>query len=287
MSRVKFASMHQSGDASRRGEDGATGVGSVVVDVQVGDLVTVGLLVVLEGLLSADNALVMAIMVLGLPKKEHQMALRYGLIGGFAFRILATLLAAYLIQVGWVRLAGGLYLLYLTYSHFFSHEHGEDRRQAPRAKGMLGLSPFWATVVRVELINLAFSIDSILVAVAMSPKLWVVVTGGILGIVAMRLVVGQLLGLVQRYPALVDGAFVIIAWVGIKLCWEYFHDAGFIPVGIPQWLSLGLIVVIFVVSYLYARAQGPVEQSPAGEGAEHILEDAGEAIAVSDGDVQK
>jgi predicted tellurium resistance membrane protein TerC len=139
----------------------------------------------------------------------------------------------------------------------------------------------------VELVNLAFSIDSILVAVAMSPKLWVVVTGGILGIVAMRLVVGQLIGLVQRYPALVDGAFVIIAWVGIKLCWEYFHDAGFIHIGIPQWLSLGLIVVIFVVSYLYARAQGPAEQSGAGGSAEHMLEAEGEAIAVSDGNVEK
>ena len=54
----------------------------------------------------------------------------------------------------------------------------------------------------------------------MSPKLWVVIAGGIMGIVAMRLVVGQLIGLVQRYPALVDGAFVIIAWVGLKLCWS-------------------------------------------------------------------
>ena len=106
-----------------------------IVDLQIGDLVTIGLLVVLEGLLSADNALVMAIMVLGLPKKEHQAALRYGLIGGFAFRIVATLLAAYLIQVGWVRLVGGLYLLYLAYSHFFSHEHGEGRRRCHAKSG--------------------------------------------------------------------------------------------------------------------------------------------------------
>src|SRR5678815_2611934 len=92
----------------------------------------------------------------------------------------------------------------------------------------LGLSPFWATVVRVELVNLAFSIDSILVAVAMSPKLSVVVTGGILGIIAMRLVVGQLLRLIQRYPALVDGAFVIIGWVAVKLIIDYAHAMGWI-----------------------------------------------------------
>jgi YkoY family integral membrane protein len=242
------------------------------LDITGPDLVTIGLLVALEGLLSADNALVMAIMVLGLPRTEHKQALRYGLLGGFAFRFLATLLAVYLIRLSLVKLLGGVYLLYLTYSHFFGQEEGVDRRQPPRAKGMLGLTPFWATVVRVELINLAFSIDSILVAVAMSPKLWVVVTGGILGIVAMRLVVGQLLALVQRYPALVDGAFIIIAWVGFKLAVEYLHDAHYISLEIPRWLSLGLIVVIFLIAFIYARMQGPVDD-PLTESAEHILED--------------
>jgi YkoY family integral membrane protein len=215
----------------------------------------------------------MAIMVLGLPRTQHKQALRYGLLGGFAFRFLATLLAVYLIQLAWVKVLGGLYLLYLTYSHFFGQEEGVDRRQPPPAKGMLGLSPFWATVVRVELINLAFSIDSILVAVAMSPKLWVVVTGGILGIVAMRLVVGQLIVLVQRYPALVDGAFIIIAWVGFKLGVEYLHDAHYTTFEIPRWLSLGLIVVIFVIAFIYAKKQGPVEEvDPLTESAEHMLE---------------
>jgi YkoY family integral membrane protein len=243
------------------------------LDITGPDLITIGLLVALEGLLSADNALVMAIMVLGLPRTQHKQALRYGLLGGFAFRFLATLLAVYLIQLAWVKVLGGLYLLYLTYSHFFGQEEGVDRRQPPPAKGMLGLSPFWATVVRVELINLAFSIDSILVAVAMSPKLWVVVTGGILGIVAMRLVVGQLIVLVQRYPALVDGAFIIIAWVGFKLGVEYLHDAHYTTFEIPRWLSLGLIVVIFVIAFIYAKKQGPIEEvDPLTESAEHMLE---------------
>lgn len=229
------------------------------MDVQASDFITVALLVGLEGLLSADNALVMAIMVLGLPRHQHKQALRYGLIGGFAFRIIATLLAVYLIRIVWVKLAGGLYLLYLVYSHFWGHKEGEDRRSAPRAKPGFGLSAFWATVVRVELVNLAFSIDSILVAVAMSPKIWVVMTGGILGIVALRLVVGQLIVLVERYPALVDAAFIIIAWIGFKLCLDYAHVAGYVPFEIPHWVSLILIVVIFVVALIYARIQGPVE----------------------------
>jgi YkoY family integral membrane protein len=221
--------------------------------IETTDLLTIGLLVLLEGLLSADNALVMAIMVLGLPRREHKKALRYGLVGGFAFRIIATLLAVYLIRLGWVKLLGGLYLLYLAYSHFWSGKSDEERRAPPQAKPWLGMSAFWAAVVRIELVNLAFSIDSILVAVAVSPKLWVVVTGGILGIVAMRLVVGQMIAVIERYPALVDGAFVIIAWVGVKLIIEYLHLAGYIALEIPQWLSLGLIVVIFIVAFLWAQ----------------------------------
>jgi YkoY family integral membrane protein len=258
------------------------------LDIAAADLVTIGLLVVLEGLLSADNALVMAIMVLGLPRRDHQKALRYGLLGGFAFRALATALAAYLIRVGWVKVLGGFYLLYLTYSHFWGREEGEDRRKAPRAKGVFGLTPFWATVVRVEIINLAFSIDSILVAVAMSPKLWVVIIGGILGIVAMRLVAGQLIALVQRYPALVDGAFVIIAWVGVKLCLEYLHDTHIIGLEIPRWLSLGLVGVIFVVALIYAKMQGAVEvDDPLTEECESILAGDEKMVAEIDGDVTK
>jgi YkoY family integral membrane protein len=222
------------------------------------DLLTVALLVGLEALLSADNALVMAIMVLGLPRREHKQALRYGLVGVFAFRILATLLAVYLIRLIWVKLAGGLYLAYLTYSHFAGGEEGTDRRTPPKAKPMLGLSPFWATVVRVELINLAFSIDSILVAVAMSPKTWVVVSGGILGILAMRFVVGKLLVLVERYPSLVDGAFIIIGWVAFKLIGEYADAAGFVDFEIPHWTSLIVIVLVLVVAYVWGRIKGPL-----------------------------
>ena len=223
--------------------------------IQPSDFFTIALLIALEGLLSADNALVIAVMVLGLPKPEHKKALHYGLVGAFAFRIAATLLAVYLIALGWVKLLGGLYLLYLAYSHFSGRESGAERHEPPKAKAWLGMSPFWSTVVRVELVNLAFSIDSILVAVAVSPKLWVVLTGGVLGIVAMRLVVGQLIALIEKYPALVDGAFVVIAWVAIKLLAEYAYAQGLIGFEIPKWLSLGLIVVILGFAWIYARAQ--------------------------------
>ena len=231
------------------------------------DLLTIALLIALEGLLSADNAMVLAVLVLGLPKEQQQKALRYGIIGAFVFRAAATLLAVYLIALWWVKLAGAGYLFYLTFSHFRQHGGAEGRRTPPKPTPMLGLSAFWATVVKVELTDIVFAIDSILVAVAMSPKIWVILTGGILGIVMMRLVIGQLLAIVQRYPPLVDGAFVIIGWVAVKLCLEFLHEAGYVHFEVPKWLSLGLIVVIFVVAFVYARRQEAVAQAAKGDGA--------------------
>jgi YkoY family integral membrane protein len=234
------------------------------VDVTLADLLTIGLLVLLEGLLSADNALVLAILVLALPRDQQRKALRYGILGAFLFRGLATAFAAYMIELSWVKLLGALYLLWLPVQHFGGSD-GEARRAVRPATSWFGLGAFWTTVLKVELTDIVFAIDSILVAVAMSPKLWVIVTGGLLGIVAMRLLIGRLLVVVQRYPALVDGAFVIIAWVGVKLLVEYLHQLGVLHFEIPKWLSLGLIVVIFSGFYAYARYQGPVKTDVADD----------------------
>jgi YkoY family integral membrane protein len=236
------------------------------------DFLTIALLVALEGLLSADNAMVLAVLVLGLPKPEQRKALRYGMVGAFAFRTIATLLAVFLIKLVWVKLIGAGYLLYLVYHHFGAAKDAHERRTPPPASAWLGMTAFWATVVRVEFTDIVFAIDSILVAVAMSPKIWVILTGGILGIVMMRLVIGRLLSLVDRYPPLVDGAFVIIGWVGLKLLLEYLHTAGYISFEVPTWISLGLIVAIFGAALAYAMRQERHAQTDLESEAEHLLE---------------
>jgi YkoY family integral membrane protein len=241
--------------------------------VQPSDFLTIALLVALEGLLSADNAMVLAVLVLGLPKKQQRQALRYGIVGAFAFRTVATLLAAYLIQLGWVKLVGAGYLLYLAIHHFMQAGGGEVRRAPQVARPMLGLTAFWATVTKVELTDIVFAVDSILVAVAMSSKLWVILTGGILGIAMMRLVIGKLLAIVERYPPLVDGAFIIIAWVGIKLLLEYLHSAHYVAFEVPKWLSLGLIVVIFAIALLWAQREERRSRTRAEEEARKLLID--------------
>ncbi len=228
------------------------------MESQLSDVATVGLLIVLEVLLSADNALVVAAMILGLALSQQKLALRYGLAAAFAFRTIATLLAVYLIGLAWVKLLAGAYLVFLTYQHFLRAGGAEQRSKPRPARRWLGLSPLWGTMLKVELVNVAFSVDSILVAVAISPKTWVVLTGGLLGIVAMRMVISQLLTIVRRYPTLVDGAFVIVGLVGVKLLVEYAAAMGWIHFDVPTWLSLGLIAVTCLTAYWHARRKGAV-----------------------------
>ncbi len=217
------------------------------------DLATIGLLIVLEALMSADNALVMAVMVLDLPRDQHARALSYGLFGAFALRIGATLVATLLIRIAWVQALGGLYLIYLAGRHFLVGEH------EPAAASTTGRPAFWRTVVRLELMNLAFSVDSILVAVAMSPNKWVVLSGGLLGVLAMRVVASRLVILMQRWPALADGAFVIILWVGLRLLVAYAHMQGWIGWEVSQAWSLAIIILLLALSAGYAAWKGPGE----------------------------
>lgn len=220
------------------------------------DLLTLLALVALEGVLSGDNALVLAVTVLPLPQEEQRKALRYGMLGAFALRAVATFLAVYLVRWSWISLVGGLYLLYLPYQHFRRKEDEEGSGDAARSaarKGILGLSLFWSTVVKVELTDLVFAVDSILVAVALTPKIPVIIAGGVLGIVMMRLLVVQVLALVKRYPKLIDGAYLVVLWVGIKLIWEFLHRMHWVAFAIPKPVATGGVIVLFVGSFLYAR----------------------------------
>lgn len=269
--------------------------------VEWSDILTVLILVVLEGLLSGDNALVLAVMVLPLPAAQQRKALRYGLIGAFVLRSIATLLAVWLVRVKWVGLLGGIYLLFLVWKHFSHKQEGNHEDDDPARptevviKTILGLSVFWSVVVRVELLDLVFAVDSILAAVALvggkKGKEWVIITGGLLGIVMMRLLAIKVLELVRRYPKLIDGAYIVIGWVGIKLLWHFAHDfpapapgsdaavwanqfwlylkgdldihSGhhLIP-ALPEWLAIGMVVVLFTGSFLYARAHAADPHGP-------------------------
>jgi len=200
------------------------------------DALTIGTLVILEGILSVENALVLAILVRTLPKRQQKKALTYGIVGAFVFRFLALVFAAYLMQLRAFKLIGGGYLVYLSMKHMFFF-YKEDAYQPRPAVG----SSFWKTVAIVEFTDIAFSIDSITTAVAMSDKLLVVWTGGILGIISLRLISGSFVRLLEKLPRLEDLAYQLIFFVGTKLTLEGLH------VTIETWvfwLMMGVIALL-------------------------------------------
>jgi YkoY family integral membrane protein len=190
------------------------------------------LLIALEGLLAADNALVLAIMVKHLPEEERKKALFYGLAGAFVFRFASLFIISFLVDVWQVQAIGALYLLFIAINHivrklYFKKLEDENKADEKKKSG------FWATVFKVELADIAFAVDSILAAVALAMtlpntnlpeiggmdggKFLVIFAGGLIGLIIMRFAANLFVKLLQSRPGLEIAAFAIVGWVGVKL----------------------------------------------------------------------
>jgi YkoY family integral membrane protein len=181
-------------------------------------------LIIIESLLSVDNAAVLATMVMDLPKHQRAKALRYGIIGAYVFRGLCLIFAAWLIQIWWLKPLGGAYLLYLAYDFFRrknTPQHEDDMLVKEEkwfykiTYGLIG--QFWATVVAVEIMDLAFSLDNVFAAVAFTDNIWLICIGVFIGILAMRFVAQWFVKLLERFPFLETSAFLVIGILGFKL----------------------------------------------------------------------
>jgi YkoY family integral membrane protein len=196
-------------------------------------------LVGLEGLLAADNALVLAIMVKHLPDEERKKALFYGLAGAFVFRFGSLFVISYLVDIWQVQAIGAIYLLFIAGNHIFRKllfkkpETDEATEGGTDATGAKKKSSFWFTVLKVEVADIAFAVDSILAAVALAvalpvsglPKIGgldggqflVIFAGGFIGLVIMRFAATFFVKLLHSRPGLEIAAFFIVGWVGVKL----------------------------------------------------------------------
>jgi YkoY family integral membrane protein len=203
-------------------------------------LAVVANLIIIESLLSVDNAAVLATMVMDLPEKDRKRALKYGIIGAYVFRGICLLFAAYLITIWWLKPLGGLYLLYLVWDWWKGKQttttsddvlNKESNWFYRHTVGRIG--PFWSTVVLVELMDLAFSIDNVFAAVAFSDNLILIWTGVFIGILAMRYVAQAFVKLMERFPFLETSAFLVILVLGLKLTFSVVeHFAPEHPVSI-------------------------------------------------------
>ena len=182
----------------------------------------IGTLIILEGLLSADNALVLAVMVRPLPEKQRKKALFYGLLGAYFFRFLAIGVGVFLIKLWWVKVLGAAYLAWLAIQYFIEKSKGgsvEEEVGEIKAKGILirMFGTFWGTIVAVEIMDIAFSVDSVLAAFGVSEQIWVLLLGGMIGVLMMRGIAGVFLKLIERVPELETTAYILIAIIATKM----------------------------------------------------------------------
>jgi len=190
------------------------------------------ILIGLEGLLSADNALVLAVIAKHLPEEQKKRAINYGIILAFIFRFAALFAISFIANVWQIQAIGAAYLLYLGLKHVIKGLFGKNNIHKVEEKEVAGKG-FGPTVGKIALADLAFAIDSILAAVALalglpdSPlddfggmdggQFIIVVLGGIAGLVLIKFAATWFVQLLEKRPALETTAYAIVAWVGVKL----------------------------------------------------------------------
>ncbi|TKC06549.1 DUF475 domain-containing protein [Pedobacter polaris] len=225
-------------------------------DPQAGILIILNLIVI-ESLLSVDNAAVLATMVMDLPKHQRDKALKYGIIGAYVFRGICLLLAAWLVTIWWLKPLGGIYLLYLAFDYFKkrnaknnNEEEVVDKNKSWIYRSTVGLmGTFWATVALVEVMDLAFSIDNVFAAVAFTDNIYLIYIGVFIGILAMRFVAQAFVKLMEKFSFLETVAFIVIAVLGLKLTSSIFtHFYPTSPISeIIEGEKTDLFVSIFTV----------------------------------------
>ncbi|WP_042355852.1 TerC family protein [Bacillus rubiinfantis] len=206
----------------------------------------IGTLVILEGLLSADNALVLAVMVKHLPPDKRKKALTYGLFGAYFFRFVFIGLGMLLIKFWWIKVLGAAYLAWLVIKHFWLTDKDDDNVEGVKKEGWLvrTFGVFWGTVISVELMDIAFSADSILAAFAVSEEVWILLVGGMLGILMMRTVAKFFLVLIDRVPELENTAFILIAIIAAKM---FASVLGF---HLHHIVFFGILILAFAATFV-------------------------------------
>lgn len=284
-----------------------------------GDLGIVGILILLEGVLSIDNALVLGLLAKRLPKHQRQRALTYGLVGAFVFRFLAIAVATFLLEWTVVKLLGGGYLAYIAIKHLY-FERGKDdghvavakdgeptlvhettgepltpteekveiEQRAPIAgvteiteeTSVRGTAKFWPTVFVIEMTDIAFAVDSILAAIALvgpvpkghaetalHPKLWVIITGGILGVVLMRFAAVIFIRLLERFPRFESTAYWLVLLIGLKLLVDWgFNTKDHHPVDFHDYHSPAFWVFWVLMAVTFCTGFLPKKEKPHRDG---------------------
>ncbi len=211
------------------------------------------LLIFLEAVLSADNAIALAAIAQGLEEKEKEtQALNIGLVVAYVLRITLLLTATWVQQYWQFELIGAAYLLWLVFQHFSSQEGEDNQHHGPR------FSSLWQAIPVIAFTDLAFSLDSVTTAIAVSQETWLVITGTTIGVVMLRFMAGLFIRWLDEYVYLEDAGYITVALVGLRLLIKVINDA-FVP---PEWLMISAIVIILTWGFSKRNFPETIAASP-------------------------
>ncbi|MFA5131930.1 MAG: hypothetical protein WC444_01230 [Candidatus Paceibacterota bacterium] len=170
-------------------------------------------LFIIEVLLSVDNALVNATLAESLPEEKRKRAIRIGILLGAVFRIVALFLVAIIIQNVWLKVLGGLYLVYLAIAHLGKAVTEEGKAITPK-------TTYRGVIIQIALADIVFSIDNVISAVSFSENIYIVMLGVGIGVISMLFITPILSKLIHKYKGMPQAAYAIVGIVGITLLIE-------------------------------------------------------------------
>jgi len=198
---------------------------------------TILTLAVLETILSADNAVALAALVRELPDpRQQRQALNWGLAGAFVLRVALLVSASWTVKFWQVEVLGAIYLIWLAGKHFcqkFLNIEIEDENFATN----LAIESFGRVIVLIAFTDLAFSLDSVTTAIALADRFWILLTGGILGMLALRFLTGLFVRWLAEFVYLQDAAYLTVLAVGGRLLLKAYQPT-YLP---PEWMVLMMV----------------------------------------------
>lgn len=211
------------------------------------------ILIGLEAILSADNAIALATITRGLkdPKLEKQ-ALNIGLLLAYVLRITLILCSRWVLQFWQFEVLGGGYLLWLAYQHFTAPKDEDDQHKDPE------FANIWQAIPMIAVTDIAFSLDSVTTAIAISDELWLVIAGGTIGVITLRFMAGLFIRWLDEYVHLADAGYMTVTLVGMRLMTRAINDQ-LVP---PEWLMITVIITIFAWGFSKKTPIHSPPQSP-------------------------
>lgn len=232
-------------------------------------LMLILMLILIEGLLSVDNAMAIAAMASHLPRHQQKKALRWGIIGAYVFRGIVLFMVAWLMRNMWVKWIGSAYLVYLAANHLsIKHREDHNKEGGGHSVGKMAGKGLFATIVSIELMDLSLSVDNVVAAVGLvngakhipeAYHMWVVCIGVFIGILALRVVAGWCIDIMRKYPVLGDTAFLLVGFVGFQLMaelsMEVLHEKGMLAHVYEGGMAFkfSVIALIVMLSLIYAK----------------------------------